>query len=429
VTIYDITTRKISEKTQVVLKDVIVTAVDGNGQYSGDMYVQDPKGGPNSGLKLYRPQRVDAGQITDLIPGDHVKVEGQIKYFSPATSPFPDAKSVIELDQGCQVSRLSSGPPPVPAEIQIADVKDATKAAGWENVLVTLKNVGVTKPLDAKYGEFEVGGALAVDDELFPYTPQLGDCISATGILFYFYNYKLAPRDAKDIAAGSGCAQIQTLRIKDLQDETSPNHPTPGSSVSVTAVITAVDSLLSGGASPQYTGFWIADPSGGPRSGIYVYYSWKDTSPAEQKPKYGDLVELTGKYEEYKASSSTKPETVSEITGAAWTSKGPAPSVPAPATVQAAEVATGGAKTEDYEGVLVKVENVEVGDFVLTTGTAPRKVGIKLATSNLYVENELFDFMNPEPAVGTKYTSITGVLQYSFDNFKILPRSASDLVQ
>ena len=34
-----------------------------------------------------------------------------------------------------------------------------------------------------------------------------------------------------------------------------------------------------------------------------------------------------------------------------------------------------------------------------------------------------------QPAAGTTYSSITGILTYTYGNFKILPRDAADMVQ
>jgi predicted extracellular nuclease len=429
VTIYDINTLKVADQAAVVLRDVVIGAVDGYGQYTGDVYVQESKGGPNAGLKLYQPQRVDGGEVRDLKPGDHVKVEGKVKHFTPSTpfndSKHPSKKFIVELDKGCSITRLAGGTPPAPVELTIAKATEDPDAPTYEHMVVSVKNVGVSKPLETKYNEYEVGGALSVDDELFPTSsPKIGDCQSLTGILIYFYNYKILPREQADVGAGSGCPAVKRVAIKDIQDTTSADHPAADSTVTTTGVISAVDSTLSLETKPRYIGYWIQEEgAGAPWSGIYVYYYW-DASTA-QKPALGDIVEVTAKYLEYKSGA----DTVSELSSPVWTVKGKSTNPPQVATLPAADIATGGSKAEQYEGVLVKVENVEVESITQTTGTPPRKIGIKLKGSGLIVENELFDFMTPEPTLGTKYASIAGVLHFSFDNFKILPRSAADMVK
>ncbi len=426
-TIYDINQKKIAEGASVTLRDVVVTAVDGYGKYTGDVYVQEVKGGAYSGLKLFAPQRTDGGNVTDLKIGDHVKVTGTVKYFTPASSPFPDGKKVIELDKGCQISRLQGGAPPAAAEPGATDFAKEETALPWTFVLVKVSNQAVTRPLDS-YNEFDLANGLPVAEEMYLHTPKFGDCVTVTGIAGYFYGYKLWPRSADDIATGTGCPAVKTVTIKDIQDEKSANHPAVDSTVAIeNVVVTAVDSTLStasSGKDPQFVGFWVQDPAGGVRSGIYVYYYWYENT--KLKPVVGNKVDVYGQYQEYKAKDATR--SISEIGKVFFVDKG-AGTMPAAEVVNAADIATGGAKADDYEGVLVKVENAEVAELVKTTGTTPKTVGIKLKTSNLNVENELFDFVATPPAVGDKYTSITGPLHYSFGNFKILPRTAADVVK
>jgi predicted extracellular nuclease len=437
-TIYDIMTGKIADKATVVLREVVVTAVDGyaqpQGGYAGDVYVQELKGGESSAIKLYRPTRTDGLPVTDLKPGDHVKVEGSVTWFTPSKTPFANGRVVKELATGCAITRLTSGTVPAPKELTVADVTADPSAAKWEFVLVTIKNVAVTKPLDTQYGEFEVGGALAVDDELFPYTGKIGECLSLTGVMIYFYNYKLLPREQADIATGSGCVLPPKITIQDVQNDASGSHPKTGTVVTVTGVVSAIDSTLSSGTSPKYIGFWIQDEAGGEYSGIYVYYQWDDSATAEKKPKVGQLIELTGKYDEYKSSSAKLAVTLGELTGVSWVDKGPSSKPPQPVVVTAADVGLNGTdpgpKSKQYEGVLVKLENVEVESIVKTTGTTPKDVGFKVKGATLNVENDVFDFMaGTPPTAGTKYTAVVGPLYYSFDNYKVMPRSAADLVK
>jgi hypothetical protein len=49
-------------------------------------------------------------------------------------------------------------------------------------------------------------------------------------------------------------------------------------------------------------------------------------------------------------------------------------------------------------------------------------------TGNLRVDDELNPTQDNLFIVGTAFTKITGVLTYSFSNFKLAPRSDSDLV-
>lgn len=418
VTIFQITDGTEVEGTLVELTDVIVTAVDGYGQYTGDMFVQESKGGPGAGLKLYRPARIDGGDISDLKAGDHVKVVGAIKYFTP-TGGFNDTKHpkkihIKELEKA-QITRLGPGAAPTPVVLTAKDITDDPTAEGYESMLVQVKDVKVTEGVNS-YGEIKVTGNLAVDDDLYPAANKKGDCISVTGVSVYFFAYKVNPRSAADIGTGTGCPVTKTVKISDIQDTTSANHPKNGDDVIVTGVITAVDSAKY--TATKFKGFWIQEEgAGGPYKGIYVYHQWDSSSTLI--PKEGDKIELNATYTEY--------NTLSELSYADWTVKGTA-AVPAPVDVAAADVATGGSKAEEYEGVLVKVGSFKVDGYVQTTGSSPKDIGLKDNTSKLEVGSDLFDFMSSKPTVGTTYTSITGVMTSYKDKFTLLPRKAADLV-
>ena len=98
--------------------------------------------------------------------------------------------------------------------------------------------------------------------------------------------------------------------------------------------------------------------------------------------------------------------------------------LPAPVVVTGAEVATGGARAEALEGVVVRVEGVTVTN---ANPDAPMEFGELAVTGGLRVD----DWMTPIAAfrtVGTTFTSITGPLAFRFANTKINPRDAADIV-
>jgi hypothetical protein len=420
VEIYKITDGTEAEGTLVELSDVAVTAVDGYGQYTGDLYVQETKGGPGSALKLYRPKRVDGGDVSDLKPGDRVKVVGKIKYFTPKggfnDKSHPSKMHIKELD-GVQVTRLGPGTPLAPVVVTADDLKKDPTAEGYEFVLVQVKDVRVTSGVNS-YGEIKVTGGLAIDDDLYPATNKVNECLTVTGISLYFFGYKVHARSAADLVAGSNCPVIKKVKISDVQDTTSTNHPAADEVITVTGVITAIDTKFYGGKDTKLKGFWIQEEgTGGPYKGIYVYHQWDSASSLI--PKEGDKIELTGTYSEYSK--------VSEISYVNWTVITAGAGAPAPVAVAAADVATGGSKAEEYEGVLVKVSNIKADSYVKTSGGT--EIGFKDTASGLEVNSSLFDFMATKPTPGQSYTSVVGVMDSYSDKFSLLPRKAADLVK
>ena len=60
---------------------------------------------------------------------------------------------------------------------------------------------------------------------------------------------------------------------------------------------------------------------------------------------------------------------------------------------------------------------------------APGDYGEFLVTGGLRVADTLYDDLVHGPAVGTSYTSLTGILTFTFGNHKLAPRDAADLVE
>ncbi len=92
-----------------------------------------------------------------------------------------------------------------------------------------------------------------------------------------------------------------------------------------------------------------------------------------------------------------------------------------PSLVSTGEISTGGDNSEAFEGVLVRVEGTcdnddfGYGEWSLDDGSGPVRVD---------------DFIYDEfmPVLGTSY-QVTGILFYSYGEFKILPRDENDIVE
>src|SRR5690606_36563744 len=102
--------------------------------------------------------------------------------------------------------------------------------------------------------------------------------------------------------------------------------------------------------------------------------------------------------------------------GIAGTDTVPEPIVGAPPDLVDAATA------EPYEGVLVRVEGV-------TVATAADNFGEWTVGAGPPVDDLFFAMGDwPKPNPGDTFTSITAPLHYSFENYKLVPRTAADLV-
>ncbi len=184
---------------------------------------------------------------------------------------------------------------------------------------------------------------------------------------------------------------VTPYTIYEIQYSTTGPSPHEGELVETTGVVTAIFEFY----------FFIQDGTGA-WNGIAIY--------PIQIVEIGDEITISGSVLEY----NDKTE-ITDILN--MTNLGTA-DVPAPVIITTSALAN----SESYEGVLVKVEDVTVtnddlgnGEWEIDDGSGPCRVD-DLGTYT-YV-----------PALDDFIYSITGVVDYSYGNFKLEPRDDDDLV-
>jgi hypothetical protein len=163
---------------------------------AGRFWVQDPAGGPYSGIEVRPPVGFD---LTALVLGSQVSVGG-------AVTPF-DISYYLSAET---VTVTSTGAVPAASPVPLSNLVDQAAIAPWEGVLISLTdpsgpiqvtNANPDAPSD--FNEFAVGPGLRVDDLLYLVTPDptLGTLFTGmAGVMSHsFGNYKLLPRSAADI--------------------------------------------------------------------------------------------------------------------------------------------------------------------------------------------------------------------------------------
>ena len=198
------------------------------------------------------------------------------------------------------------------------------------------------------------------------------------------------------------------MSLRQLADESDPDHPAEDSNVTVSGVV--VTALTS-------SGFFVQDPGESEFGGCYVYL---DDSPSVA---LGAEVTVSGSYMEYYGLCEIAYATV-ETTGNV--------DLPAPIIVSACDISTSGTDGEQYEGMLMRVENVTVTS---SNPDGSSDYGELEVESCLRVDDAIFaGLAEPDETgwsyrdMGNEYTSITGPLTYGYSNFKLLPRSEEDVV-
>lgn len=155
------------------------------------------------------------------------------------------------------------------------------------------------------------------------------------------------------------------------------------------------------------TNFYLQDGYGA-WNGIYVYNS-------EHSPSVGDSIIITGELSEYYDLTE-----ISNISFYKVVSSGNP--LPEPVLISTNVVATGNADAEQYEGVLVKVQNAscttELGNYGLW--------GVDDGSGECLIHNPTtFSY---EPTMGNAY-NITGIATYNYSENKIDIRDDDDIVE
>ena len=207
--------------------------------------------------------------------------------------------------------------------------------------------------------------------------------------------------------------------ITDIQTHVIPT----GESVTLEGVV------VTASYTPNQAGFFIAEPAGGPNSGLWVYapYMSEDITVAP-----GDVLTITGTTAEYAPSSDDEgdtgmtdaPDLPDSMTQTQLTIADPADvtvtssgEIPASVTVGAMELSSPDT-AEQYEGVLVTIEAptvatpYESGVFYVVGGAT---------VGNLYID---FDYVR----LGDSFSSITGVIYSANGEYRVSPRSNADVL-
>ncbi len=386
----------------VELKGVIVTA----GLHSATdklnaFFVADAEGGEYSGIKVVVGK---AGNPPAVQVGDVLDISGSLKEYY----------CVTELEAKA-ISKKDSGKTPVVSKVAAADIAaESAESEKWEGVLVEIGNAPVS--VVDSYGGFTVEGGALVDNDIFGDMPRpkVGcKYTSITGVLDYTYSkYRLLPRGDADLVLDETvpCEGGTTAgSISDLQSSSTSTTCTDQAFVNAGAIAlegAVIASPRFVASANKYYGYFLSDGTGGANSGVLLLIEFA------ANPDYavGTVVDVEGEWTEYYC--------LTEINAEKVTVKGSDGTVPEPVVVAEADLISAGT-AEQWEGVLVAVENVKV-ESKTQYGEAVLEGGLLIDT----------DFgLTTEWVAGTSYSKVVGFVTYSFSKYRIMPRTDADLIQ
>lgn len=470
-TIFDVQSDAMPVGTAVTVRGVVVTAIDNFGSRKGGIYVQEPEGGPFSGVFVY----LSGTEAADLEVGNLVDLEGFVKdefawQGGGCEGAEEDEGSLTELSpaEGVTptVSVVGDGTVPEPEVVLPWELAaSADEAEKWEGVPIRFENVRVqTAPAgvsdsDDTLVEMRVTGPFPISSSLTALDAAVGDCYaSVTGIGDFFFDYKLLPRSAADLVAGDDGDCLPAENTLELcGDEMDNDYSGHGdcadfgcqAAVESCTIDTSIAAIQAGdvaensrvrlenmvitGVSYNKKRYWLSDDveTAAANTGIYVFRP----SSAEQLGtayRTGATITVVANVDQQYAGCSGNAFTELTFVEPDGTPSG---SGAGPAPLTDVDLATLASDTagEPYEGVLVTIEKVKVSEinqnedfnleFTVTDGTA-----------SLVVDDDIFRY---EDVAVDQCLNITGIMHYStFDNsddgglgphITIEPRSLSEI--
>lgn len=199
--------------------------------------------------------------------------------------------------------------------------------------------------------------------------------------------------DSFVVSVDTNSAPSSLTPIYDIQYTTdlTGNSPLKDSLVSVTGIVTAVKS----------SGYYIQDDEAA-WSGVFVYDN-------TNIPMVGDSITISGEVVEY--------NNLTELSYITDYSNHGAVSPLMPITVATSDV-----NSENYEGVLVKILGT------CTDANTAANFGmwkVNDGSGDALVDDQIFDYV---PNLNDDY-AVTGVVDFSFSEYKVLPRDANDVTE
>jgi hypothetical protein len=149
-------------------------------------------------------------------------------------------------------------------------------------------------------------------------------------------------------------------------------------------------------------------------SGIFVF-----TSAAGLKPARGDRIDLDATPSVFFGQT--------QLTNGTFTVRSSNNTLPPAVSVMPAEVATGGARAAQLEGVLVEVQNVTVTDIMPAPDASETAPTYEYVVNTSLRINDVMYRTDPFPAVNQPIGFIRGILRFANNNSKLEPRDAADV--
>lgn len=453
--IQDVQSDAMMKGTVVTLKGVVVTAIDKFGDRVGDFWIEDPAGGPYSGVHVFG---WPAAQVAQLSVGDLIDLEGAEKDEFALTSDLT-GRTLTELKPVAGgvaiITKRGAGTLPAPAIVDALmigqlETQELRSAAWekWEGVLITVTNVtafGAPTQISTtnKDKTVDITGDLVLQSALadFPTGIAADTCLaSATGVLDYFFKYLLFQTAVADVMTGGAACPVKENTPELCADAIDNDGNTFKNCYDNNCIapldtcrpVTAIAGLQTAPPDPpgvelrdvyvtavsfNKRDIWVSSsPTAAPNEGIVVRGASGTMVDASVVP--GAKVSVVGRALEF--NNDATGGTLTQVNKISMTVGADAPVAMVPVTTEIGASLVQAATGEPYESVLVTLTNVKVTVLGISTNFGVGELdqnGTKFASDD--------DILRLTDVVGTCYATITGIWSYQvFDNrYLFLPIS------
>ena len=358
------------------LQLVDVVATSGLTYKQEGFFVQDQGGGPWSGIYVYLGY-LDDPSVIEVQRGDLLTLKGSVsEYYDYTEFSLSDASDLEITGTATAVATSLSSVPDDWEE--------------HESCLITLEDATVTSA-PSTYNEVDLDWGIAMDDLIYDHGASNGTTYTElTGLLYYSYEaWKICPAQAEDVAGGTGGTPSDAT-VYDIQTGAASGTVTLTSVVATTALTESGE------------GFFVQDAGGGDYAGIYVYVGSTASVPSVG---IGDVMDLKGSVDEFYDFTELKVTDAANISITGWSA------------ITSTQLTEEPSDWEPYEGQLVTWQDVSV--------TASADYGEFETSWGPNIDDLLYD---TQPAIGA-YSEITGVMYYTYSEWKFLPRNGDDFLQ
>jgi predicted extracellular nuclease len=377
-TIYDIQSGAIEEGDTVTIQNAII--VSSLTSDEDGFFIQDEGGGEYSGIYVFIGQA--GGDINPFV-GDKITITGvTAEYYDSSQLVLSNAESMTVTGEG---------------EVAATVVSNVTDWEVYEGVYVTLEDQEVLSDVNS-YGEVAITEGIPMDNLFFNFDTEFGATYSSiSGVVTYsFEEYKLCPTAESDLDGYSEGEGPETTTVSEVQSGDYEGRTVQLENI----VVTEAESDFDG-----YSVFWVQDAGAGEWSGLYVFV--RENTASEVSVSRGDIINLSGAIEERYEQTQLVLDDANDIE-----------LVSSGADTTTVVLTESPADWENYEGVLVTLENAVIG-----TGGQYGQYEISNFTG-IKLDDELYQ---AGVAQNDEIAELTGLVYFSYGEFTILPRDAEDV--